>query len=389
MIVTGCTEGPRQTNRQYREVGLAAFASSEAEAQAQPVDADETESDAVSDEPWFDDEAYVGVPMEPGERTVVDSMVGQVNGQPIFADAFFDPIEDELIALSEELPPREYGEQMQKIVANQLNAVVLNALFLAEARGGLSQEEKFGVLAWLRNFEESLVAKSGGNRVEMERRLREEEGTTVEGKLQNIEDEALIQKLLAEEIRPRVIVSWRDVELEYERQYDKFNPPGSIKVARIRIPTSRTESIADVSARLAAGEDFMELVKSTRQRLDGEWETFAIGADGKPDTSPLREDLVLIKEKVAELGDQGDYTQPFEVGNYTWWLYAEEFDRPEARSLFDPDVQRLLSASIRGRRGAEEQKRYIDSLFAEGIDDDIQDMLWRLLQIAERRYPPR
>ena len=95
MIVTGCTEGPRQTNRRYREVGLAAFASPEAAAQAPAVDADETESDMVSDEPWFDDDEYVAVPMEPGERTVVDSMVGQVNGQPIFADAFFDPIEDE------------------------------------------------------------------------------------------------------------------------------------------------------------------------------------------------------------------------------------------------------------------------------------------------------
>jgi len=393
MIQTGCAKSPNGESRRYREIGLAAFASPEAtngDEKPERVVGTSDDFDAFDDEPWFEDDTYEAVPMAPGDRAVVESMVGQVNGQPIFADEFFEPIEDELIALAEQLPPREFDMAMRTIVSTELEQVVLNALILAEARSNLSPEERFGVLAWLRSLEETLVAESGGNSVEMEQRLREEEGTSLQGYLSNIEDEALINKVLAEEIRPRIIVSWRDIELEYQRQYDKFNTPGALTVARIRIPTSRTAQIEEVTNGLAAGEAFMTLVESTRQRDEGIWQIFEIDQSGRTDTSALREDLVMIKEKVTELEQEGDRTDAFEVGATTWWLYALEVEPPQQRDLYqDPEVQRLLAGSIRGRRGAEEQQRYINSLFAEGILDDIEDMQRRLIKIAERRYAPR
>ncbi|MDY7109979.1 MAG: hypothetical protein SYC29_15210 [Planctomycetota bacterium] len=324
-------------------------------------------------------------PLEVGERVLVDRMVGQVNGKPIFADEFFLPIEDQLRALAAQSTRRQFAQEAYGIVRKELEARVLNALYLAEAEAALTPEQQIGLRHWLKDLTEGVVAEEGGSEAEMRQSLRKE-GTTLEARVEGIRDLELIKKLLRERIEPRVIVSWRDVQRAYERNYDMFNPPAKATIARIRLSTERdAELIEEVKRRLAAGEDFLEVAASLDQPDDGIWKTFDLWADG------LRE-LQLADEtaqrEVDRMREVGDTAGPLTLGGLTLWLHVAEIDRPPGRSLYDPDVQRLLIDNLRNARRGEERDRYVKSLLERGIYDELDEMHEQLLIIAMRRYGP-
>jgi len=94
-----------------------------------------------------------------------------------------------------------------------------------------------------------------------------------------------------------------------------------------------------------------------------------------------------LKEHVVNL-NEGDTAGPFEVGSRTWWLHVAEFDQPEPRPVYDPEVQRQLSQVLFQRRFEEEQMRFMESLLEDGIYDELTAMRNRLLEIALHRYAP-
>jgi hypothetical protein len=331
------------------------------------------------------DEPPMAGHLQVGERVIVDSMVGQVNGRPIFADEFFLPIEDQLIALSQRANERQFMVEAADIVTEELREVVLNALFLAEAEASLTPEEKIGIRYWFANVAEQVKARSGGSEAEARKRAMLE-GTTFEDKLENIKNRELISKLLEEKIYPRVIVSWRDVEREYRRRYEEFNPPAAATLARIRLTTAdQAGEIEQVARRLAAGDDFLEVAGSVGQPERGIWQTFKMGAEGLREPQFADE---AAQAQVARLREEGDTTEPFELGRSTWWLHVAEIDQPPGHSLYDPDVQRILADHLRMTRGTEEQDRYIASLLEKGIYDELEAMAQRLVAIAVLRYGP-
>ena len=86
----------------------------------------------IRSETFFDEVA-------PGE-SVVDSLVGQVNGRPLYADEVLGPVADQLNAeylrlVEESTPPQweQFQRVLIKLVASQLQDLVLNELYLSEA----------------------------------------------------------------------------------------------------------------------------------------------------------------------------------------------------------------------------------------------------------------
>ena len=70
---------------------------------------------------------------QPGDRALVDSLIGQINGRPIFADDILLPIEDQLIAESRKsASPDEFARRAQVIVFEWMQSFVISELFLAE-----------------------------------------------------------------------------------------------------------------------------------------------------------------------------------------------------------------------------------------------------------------
>ena len=92
-----------------------------------------------------------------------------------------------------------------------------------------------------------------------------------------------------------------------------------------------------------------------------------------------------VKARLEGLGE-GQTTEPFVQGDSTYWLHVQKVERRPARSLFEPSVQRQLAEQLHQRRNNEEWDRYVRSLFAEGIYDELEDMADRLLEIALQRY---
>ena len=337
------------------------------------------------DEPivWFDDfeQRTVLHPARPGDTVIVDSLVGHVNGRPIFADEFLKPIEDHLLRVAEQSSGLEREQAIFAIIHDWLQQVVLNELILAEAEASLSEQEQMGLFAMLDRVYDEEIRKGGGTRSGAERRRRRE-GDELDQYLGKQKDIVLIDRIRQSKIEPNVVVTWRDIEREYRRNYDQFNPAATVTLARIRLNTrTQAQRIADVTQRLEADESFAQIAEELDFGDGGLWETFEMGPGGISD--------IEVNDAMKQALDglvEGDTSPPFELGSGTLWLYVVSLDRPPSRSIYDAPVQLGLRRSIRARRGQIEWQRYIESLLESGIHDDLDAMGTRLFRIAMVRY---
>jgi hypothetical protein len=321
--------------------------------------------------------------IEPGDRVVVDSLVGQINGRPIFADAFFDPIEAQLRAIRQGTTSRDqFYQQAGEVIAIHLRQIVRDELFLAQSLAQLKPEQRQGLFAWMRHEREQAIARGGGTIIGADERWREREGMSLDEYLQFRRDAMLVWQLFKQRIEPRVIVTWRDIQRAYIDRHREFNPPMKLKVARIALHSQReAEAIENVMQRLAAGDSFQAIARELGQHATEPWQEFDIGPGGV-DALEISDTL---KRQLKGL-QPGETSEPFPVGASTWWLHAVAVERPPARSLYEPDVQRRLYHDIHARRMEEEQQRYIATLFDETIYDELIAMHERLLNIAMLRY---
>jgi len=320
-------------------------------------------------------------PTRPGETVIVDSLVGHVNGRPVFADDFLEPIEDRLLRAAEDTSGVEREQVFRLIINDWLQDVVTNELLLAEAEASLSFDEQRGLFAWLSMMYDEEIRRGGGTRSGAERR-RQQSGEDLDQYLGDQKDMVLIHQLQQSKIQPRVIVSWRDIEREYQRRYAEFNPPASVTLARIRLsPVTQAAAVDGVKARLAAGEPFPEIAEELGFADGGVWETFEMGPGGITDivvSDDMKQALAGLKE--------GDTSAPITMGSSTLWLHVVEMQSPAARSIYDPAVQIGLRNAIRARRANTEWFRYVNSLLERGVYDELEDMAERLHRIAMLRY---
>jgi hypothetical protein len=320
--------------------------------------------------------------IEPGQSWPVEGLVGQVNGRPIFAQAFLEPIEDRLIAASS-LRDRVEGRRVFiDLVRLSFKDTVDSELIVAEAESKLTPEQQQGLFAWLRSFQEETIAERGGSRAAAEASLEAEESQSLEEFIQQKRDVALARRLMNERIEPRTIVSWRDIEQEYERRRAEFNPPPVLKLGRIRLdPRTDGEKIAKVRSMAEGGKPFSAIAAELGLANGGLWQTFDYPADGiagMPFTDAMKERLTGLAVDVP--------SAPLEQRELVVWLGIIALDRPPSRSLYDRDVQLQLRAELEGRRRAIERERYLDTLRSRWVTDDIGEMERRLVEIALERY---
>lgn len=400
-IAVGCGGASNRNGSTPREIGLEAFTSpvstsasesSEHEGGENVVAA--TEGSPQSDEAPLPDAIAEPAPattgasattrVQPGERIIIDSLVGQVNGRPVFADEFFTPIADQLWAAARGATVRGFEQQAREIIAQRLRSIVTNELVIADAQAQLSVEQQQGLFHALRLLREEEIAKLGGTRAGATQRLQEEEGISLDDYISSELDAKLVQGLYVEKILPRATYSWRDVELEYRRRHEEFNPPGQIHISRLRVPTAEIDRVAEVQRRLESGEPFAEIAASLGEPDGGAWQSFVLPPDGLAGL-PLSEN---VRQQLIGL-ERGETSEPFELGSSTWWLHIAEITQLPGRDLYEPEVQRALSERIRQQRFREEEDRYVQSLLQRGIYDELNAMNEVLVRIALLRYGPK
>jgi len=405
LLMCGC-ETSQKNGQPSRQVRMDEFTAVDPVAQRVPVaaapsavsnSADQSDGESASVEPVVRPVEVVapapaaasfegrslGRPVRPGEAVLIESVIGQISGTPIFADRFFEPIEDQLIALARSGDRTAFAQAASRVVVERIREVSRNQLYLAEAESTLTVDERKGLFFYMRRIEEQLKSAAGGQDSASDERIRKETGLTREEQVQAMRDSGLIQKLIQEKVSPRIIVSWRDVEREYARRSDEFNAPSSVTLSRIQLSkTTQAEQIEQVKQRLAAGEEFAVIAGSVGEANKGHWNTFVAGPGGVDDLVDLREDL---KAAIAGL-TEGQTSAPVEVGDRVWWIHIDKVEQGQVKSIYE--VQRSLYNELRDRRAYEEFVRYTDSLFQNGIYDDLEMMTQRLIRIAIVRYGP-
>ncbi len=329
-------------------------------------------------ETFFDVEAVEGHPV------VVDSLIGQVNGRPIYADEVLAPLMDRLNATYRDEPYQAFREQLINLVVSQLRSVIINELIVAESRAALSTEQQGGLLAFMNQIREDAVRKRGGVRREAERQLLEEEGKTIDEYMDAERQKLLIGELLREKVSPHTLVSWRDIERAYRARLKEFQPAATVTLGRIRLRTQGNEAqIKLLGDELKAGEPFEVVAEQAGMSDSGVWETFSMPSGGLADL-PLAD---FYKPHLAQLGP-GETTAAIERGSWTIWVSVIDITQPPHRSLDDPGVQRQLQQQLALSRGQEEESRFIGRVLQRGIYDDIDRMASRAVFIASSRFPP-
>jgi hypothetical protein len=328
---------------------------------------------------FFNVEAVVGQPV------VVDSLIGQVNGRPIYADEVLTPIMDRLSATYRDQPYSTFQRQLTGLVIEQLRAVIINELIVAESRAGMSSEQQGGLLAFMNQVREEAVRKRGGVEHEAERRLIEEEGKTIDEYLEDEQEKMLIQEVLKNKVAPQTVVSWRDIERSYRARKTEFQPASTVTLGRIRLSTAgNEEQVSLLQAEIEAGEPFMVVARQAGMSNDGVWQTFKL-PDGGLGELPLAS---FYTPHIKDL-KPGEVSKPFERGVWTIWVSVIDIQKPLQRSLDDSDVQRMLQQQISMARAQEAEGRFIGEVLQRGIFDDIKLMGERAVAIAFSRFPPK
>lgn len=320
--------------------------------------------------------------LKPGDQVIVDSVIGQVAGRPILADEFMASFADRLRRAAVESDARDFIQQAAQIIGEQVQQEVINDLFLAEAQASLTEQQQMGLLAFMQRLREDVIGRGRGSELLTQTELAEQ-GMTLDQYLQIERDTTLIKQLISDKVWPRVIVSWKDVEREYQRRYAEFNPPATVTILRIRVPASDKEKVEEVNSRFARGESFADVSQwigsPAAGNLDPDDRPFTMGPGGVGDIPVALEYKTILAGKTV-----GQTAEPIEYRSNIVWLHVQAIEQPPQLSLYD--VQRSLIAELQRRRFQEEYREYIDSLLKRGIYDSIPEMSQRVLAVAMMRY---
>lgn len=319
----------------------------------------------------------------PVERPVlIESKVGDVNGKPIFATEFLEPMAARLAAEAQTMPRGQWVPWANEQIVRGLQDIVTDELLRAEALSRLSSEQKQGLRAFLNSVRGDLASRASGSRALAAKRLADAEGMTEEEYIRSEEQKALIRTALFRDIDNRVNVSWRDIEQRYQRDFKVFNPPATAVFRFVRVPTAEEESVALVNKLIAEGVAFSEIAAQS-------------GSNYKPDEGGLDQIPIVgifeeadlyggrILNDIAHTLSPGQMTGPFEIGSYSGWLKFEEI-RQESISLYD--AQLIIYDQITNERRSKELERFLDRLKARASFSSLEEMRNRIFQVADRRY---
>jgi len=318
------------------------------------------------------------------ESWVVEALIGQINGRPIFADEFLDPIGERLRQAVLEYERLDSRRAIVQLVSERFDEWVDSELVIAEAESLLTPEERQGLLGWFKNLQETEILKRGGTRTAAEASAEEQYGMTLDEVLRMSRNRALAGDLLRKRVQPRAIVTWRDMERDFERRLSEFSPGATLVLGRLQFNTQRQAAeIERAKTLFAQGQTFAQVTEAMGVPNEGRWPegVVVLGPEGLEGTDYRDE----VKEQIASL-QVGTVSPPFQVGASTLWLSLLSREEPPAKNIFDRDVQLALRAELEAQREGVERGRYVASLRRQWVAEGIEAMRARLIEIALKRY---
>ncbi|MEM9253461.1 MAG: peptidylprolyl isomerase [Planctomycetota bacterium] len=315
---------------------------------------------------------------DPAAERVVDGMVGQVNGQAIYADDIFEPIHAQLRGLGRRLPRAQFRQQATQLIAGRLQQLVTDSLIYGEAERDLSENERFGLRQAIESHREELIRRFGRGSVTLANdTLIDEEGVTLDEKVEEFRQSLVVQRYLRQELLPRVNVTRRDIRKYYEDNIDTYQPPQTYTVYFIRNVAEPT--LRDMAGLIAREEQTFDQVASL---ADNEFrnDQFGLFAQG------LQIDDIsegILRDMAVGL-DDGEVSEPFEFNN-RWWIMKLDYDEVgEAQTLADAQVD--IETRLRAQQFGAESQKFRRELVRTGSYNPIEQMANDLVEIAVTRY---
>lgn len=322
--------------------------------------------------------------VKPGVKWTIESLIGQINGRPVYAGKFMTSIEDRILRIVAENPSGNAQRLIEKLIQDRFQQYINNELIISEAEGMLSPEMQAGIFAWIQSLQEQTVAGNGGNRTSASQSIEDQFGMNMEQYLKEKRDEALASDLLRRRVEPRTIVSWRDVERQYSMLEKEFNPEPRITIGRIRLQVSDQLEIKNVQERFKRGETFAQVATALNVPDGGKWQQYPLPKNGLAGLE-LADDI----KKILLAVENGHVTEELRKGSTATWYCVTNVQQQATRSIFESALQRSIRRGLKEQRGAYERNRYLASLRDRWVTNDIDQMTKRLIVIAWERYLPK
>lgn len=322
--------------------------------------------------------------VKPGVRWTIESLVGQINGRPVYAEKFMTSIEDRILRIVEENSPAAAQQMITKLIQERFQQYINNELIISEAEGMLSPEMQAGIFAWIQSLQEQTVAGNGGNRTSASQSIEDQFGMNMEQYMKEKRDEALAIDLLRRRVEPRTIVSWRDVERQYSMLEKEFNPEPRITIGRIRLQVSDELEIQNVQDRIKRGETFAQIATALKVPDGGNWQQYPLPKNGVAGLE-LADDI----KKMLLAVETGQVTEELRKGSTVTWYCVTNVQQQATRSIFESLLQRSIRRGLKEQRGVFERNRYLASLRDRWVTNDIDQMTKRLIVVALERYLPK
>jgi len=316
----------------------------------------------------------------------VDGMVGQINGQPIYADSVFagdDPIGPSLAALGRRRSRPAFRVDAAEMIEARLRAMALDMILLAEAERDLNDNERLALRRAVEIRREELIRQYGqGSIAVAHQQIKERTGRSFDDALEDYRRAVIIRRYISQLIEPKVNVTRRDIERDYREHLEEYRPPAKRTMRLIRVPTA--EAASGITRRLDAGEPFEQIARDKANVYMASSGGVISGTGDRPLT-PL---LDPLNDRIKDMA-AGDWAGPIEIAGTErldgqWFVMVESIDAPPQLSLLDVQlhIENKLKASQRQAHTALLYER-----LRQGISTpQIKMMTQALVEIAVSRY---
>ena len=315
------------------------------------------------------------------EAAFIDAKIGDVNNRPVYVSDFLTPLEDRLRTEAAKRPRAEWIQMARKDIRERLVTFVEDELLRAEALNRLTPDQRSGVMTFMRQLQTAEVSKSGGNRTAADERIREKTGQSFDEYMEAEKEKNLIQYELRGIFR-KINVSWHDIELAYEKNYELFNPNPTAFLGIIRVSKDDTGDVQLINEAFGAGTDFDDVASMEQNRYLPE----KAGLNAKEFTGTFETSEFFAYEELNDAVRKltpGAKAGPIEAGGSVWWI---KLHRIEQKTMGLYEAQLGISEGITKSRQNEARQKYIRKLQERASVSDINEMTDALLAVAVERY---
>jgi hypothetical protein len=343
--------------------------------------------DSVPGEPVFAASSAPGPAGEngAGESVLVDAIVGEINGKPVRASEFLAPLRSSLAALLKEpgLTREKWRYLATGKVYERLSIQVKDELLASAGMADLSAAEQSQLAAYMVEEKRRVVATARGSEEAADQQLRREGKGGLAQYLDDRKRELVIRRIIEQHIMPRIQVTMRDIEVYYRQHPERYNSPNQYVFRLIAANPRDPLAPETIAKRLAAGEAFADVASSSLNSFHadqgGTFSSPHESAKAQGESTFFNDPALNDAARTLKVGA---WAGPIEYDGSANWLALDEIvDR--TRALFDVQIE--AENAVRIERSNKEFEKYLNQLRDQGSYTAIDEMVARLVTIAEHQ----